>query len=203
MDQPDSLTLSRRAALAGLLSSFAALAAVPSVARAFTQMRMPNFQIGNRAMGLLRTDEQVQALEVFNPAEQAIITRLAEVIIPTDELPGARETGTAGAVLFALGQQDALVIQALHQAIAAVDAISRQLFGQTFVALPFASADQVAGVLAATPELAPFWESVRTLTVLDFYAQEVAYRPLGLPGPNLDRGGFPDGQSTPVTRVCN
>jgi hypothetical protein len=195
--------MSRRAALAGLLSSFAALAAAPSVARAFTQLQMPSFQIGNRAMGLLRTDVQLQAVEVFSPAEQAIVTRLVEVIIPTDELPGARETGTAGAVLFALGQQDPLVVEALHQAIAAVDALSMQLFGQAFVALPFTAADQVAGVLAATPELAPFWDSVRTLTVLDFYAQEVAYRPLGLPGPNLDRGGFPDGQSTHATRVCN
>lgn len=194
-------SISRRAAI-GLIASIAALAMSPAVAQLLSSLRPRKYRIGNRAIGLAGGREQVRSGEAFSENERAIVTRLVEIIVPSDGLPGARETGTSGAVLFALGEQDARVLEGLRQAIGAVDAISIELFGQTFTALSDDAAEQVTGIVAEAPELAPFWSAVRTLTVLDFYAHEAGYEPLGLPGPSIDRGGFPDGRSTPGTVLC-
>lgn len=197
-----SLSINRRTVLSGVVASLTALAASPALARVVSSLRRPLHEIGNRAVGLARANEPVQSTEVFTEQERAIVTRLVEIIVPSDGLPGARETGTAGSVLFALSEQDALVLQGIRQAIAAVDQISVSFFGQPFVMLPNSAAEQVVQAIAGSTELAPFWSSVRTLTVLDFYAQKPGYEPLGLPGPNIDRGGFPGGRSAPGASLC-
>lgn len=197
-----SLSINRRTVLSGVVASLTALAASPALARIVSSLRPPFYKTGNRAVGLARANERVLSTETFTEQERAIVTRLVEIIVPSDGLPGARETGTAGSVLFSLGEQDAVVLQGIRQAIAAVDAISVSFFGQPFVLLPSSAAEQVVQALSSSPELAPFWSSVRTLTVLDFYAQTPGYEPLGLPGPNIDRGGFPGGRSAPGTSLC-
>lgn len=139
------------------------------------------------------------ATNTFTEAEQAIISRLVEIILPSDTTAGARETGSALFVIGSLQQRNASVFTSIQQGLAAVDGISLQQFGQGFASIADTEAEQITGLVATHPQLSPLWSAVRSLAVFHFYAQPIAYEPLGMPGPNIDKGGFPDGHGN----YCN
>ncbi|MBV1774969.1 gluconate 2-dehydrogenase subunit 3 family protein [Burkholderiaceae bacterium DAT-1] len=185
--------LSRRFALKSLLTAVAALASLPVLS-------LSRFTAGKRIQPQIRSLSATfapMAASVFTSDEAAIVTRLVTLILPTDGTAGAAETGTPAAVISSLSRQDSHTVAGMKQAIAAIDGIARQQFGQTFTGLPDAAANTLTALIATNTQLAPFWAAVRSLAVLHFYAQPAGYQPLGMPGPNLDKGGFPAGH--PIT----
>lgn len=125
-------------------------------------------------------------------AETEILAGVVAAILPSDRTPGAADTGSAAFVASAIEARGAAALTAFKQALAAVDGIALQLHGIPFARLPSSAQHEVVKLVAGMPALAVFWYGVRTLAVLHFYAQPDGYRPIGLPGPNIDRGGYPD-----------
>jgi len=114
------------------------------------------------------------------------LAALVQELIPTDDLPGAAEAGTAEAVL---AHADELVLRGL----AALDRIG-------FAQLPpedrhqvlesLASGAAPAGWTADDPPPAQLWPAVRALALAQFYGSEQGRRVTGFPGPSVDRGGY-------------
>lgn len=127
----------------------------------------------------------------FGDAEIAILASIVEAIVPTDGTAGTRETGSAQFVLATVRGYGEAAIAGTRQALSAVDQIALAQYGRGFATLGASERDVIVGLIATEPAFAVFWDTVRSLTVLHFYAQPEGYRPLGLPGPNIDRGGYP------------
>lgn len=127
----------------------------------------------------------------FTEDEARMIGRLAEAILPSDGTPGAKETGSGAFVVQSLQAESPEIVGGIKQALAALDGLAVARFGARFNQLPQAAVNALADVLSREPAFAPFWNGVRSLTVFHHYAMPAGYRSIGLPGPNIDRGGFP------------
>jgi len=127
----------------------------------------------------------------FDAAEIAILSSIVEAIVPTGATAGARETGSVQFVLATVQRYGEAAIAGTRQALLTVDQIARAQFGRGFAMLSVYERDAIVGLIAIEPAFAVFWNTVRSLSVLHFYAQPEGYRPIGLPGPNIDRGGYP------------
>lgn len=127
----------------------------------------------------------------FTGDEFKIIKSITSIIIPTDENPGANETGIAEYLLQVFQQQGTETVTAIKGALATINAQAQQFFAAAYNDLTQQQQAQLVEIIAKTPDYAPFWQPVRTLTVLRFYSLPEGYKPAGLPGPNVDRGGFP------------
>jgi hypothetical protein len=200
---PTSFSMVRRRILQGSVAFLGMLAVQPLIA---ANLAAPIARLKRHASRSLAhpaderlTSSVAASTNTFTEGEQAIITRLVETMLPSDATPGARETGSAVFVIGSLQQRNASVFASIQQGLAAVDGISLQQFGQGFAIISDVQAEQIMGLVATHPQLAPLWSAVRSLAVFHFYAQPIAYEPLGMPGPNIDKGGFPDGQSN----YCN
>ena len=131
------------------------------------------------------------SVALFGDAEIAIVASIVEAIVPTDGTAGARETGSVVFVLATVQHYGEAAVAGTRQALLAVDQIAWAQYGRGFATLDASERDVIVGLIATEPSFAVFWDTVRSLTVLHFYAQPEGYRPLGLPGPNIDRGGYP------------
>jgi len=114
------------------------------------------------------------------------LAALVQELIPTDDLPGAAEAGTAEAVL---AHADELVLRG-------VAALDRMGFAQLASAQRRQVLEQLAngapppGWAADDPPPAQFWPAVRALALAQFYGSEQGRRVTGFPGPSVDRGGY-------------
>ncbi|VAW81432.1 hypothetical protein MNBD_GAMMA12-2822 [hydrothermal vent metagenome] len=126
-------------------------------------------------------------------SEKNIISLIVTEIIPTETgSPGAADTASAFYVIGFIETQSLAVVEAIQEALNAVNLISLSTFGTDFISLSPENRKVVVSVIATFPDLSEFWVLVRTLTVLHYYAQAVGYKDIGLPGPNIDRGGYPN-----------
>ncbi|HLG72890.1 MAG TPA: gluconate 2-dehydrogenase subunit 3 family protein [Chloroflexota bacterium] len=115
----------------------------------------------------------------------------AEEMIPSDDLPGAREAGTAEAAANVLrtapGQE---------QTIRGLEALHRLGFADMPPAQRLQTMEQLAkgapppGWTAADPPAGKFWQALRALTVSLFYGSDTSRQVTGFPGPSLDSGGY-------------
>jgi gluconate 2-dehydrogenase gamma chain len=149
--------LSRRAFLAASCTAFASawLAADPEQLRA---------SLAHAARALARPGDW----EFLTPEQAADVDAIAAQIIPSDDLPGARE---AGAVYFF---DHALATWAADQREAfsrGLDDLNRQTQGRSSGARRFAalSSDQQIGLLHAV-ERTPFFQMIRFATIAGTFA---------------------------------
>ena len=133
----------------------------------------------------------------FTPAEAAIVAQLLDALLPADQSPSATSLGTVDHVLQGLAQSGADSVAESKQGLAAIDGIAVQTYGVSMAQLAPAQRDAVVGTVTQLPALAPLWLGIRALAVLYYYAQTAAYKDLGLPGPNIDAGGFPQPNGVP------
>ncbi len=133
------------------------------------------------------------ATALLTTPEKNIINLITAEIIPTQSAsPGATETGSASYVIAFIQTQSLAVIEAIQEALNAVNLISLSTFGLDFISLAPANRNVVVNVISTFPDLSEFWSLVRTLTVLHYYSQEAGYNDIGMPGPNIDKGGYPN-----------
>jgi hypothetical protein len=192
----------RRRMLGGLVAAATALLTSPALASALSALAQPGPRMAERAVFPENDPARVLSNSPYSELEQLTLVRLVGQILPNDGNAGAADVGTDVRVLFALENQAPTVRVGIQQALAAINGIALQLFGQDFTAIDDAAARQVTGIVATTPQLGRFWYTVRTLSVIDFYATPAAYLPLGNPGPSIDAGGFPGGVPRPGTSLC-
>lgn len=133
----------------------------------------------------------VLAAHQFDPEETATMTAVIETIIPTDDTPGARETGTAMFVMMSIMSKGEATVSATKQALAGINALSLTYYGNALYLLSAAQKEDVTSHVASDVNYSQFWDGIRSLTVFHFYAHPQGYTPLGLPGPNIDDGGYP------------
>ncbi len=123
----------------------------------------------------------------FTVSEYAVITKLSELIIPTDETPGAREAGACEFVDFMVAH-DVEAQKPMRAGLVWLDERSRREFKRPFLELKPGEQSSILDSLAFRAKHRAgedagreFFERVRGLTVMGFYSSEVGYRELDNP----------------------
>jgi hypothetical protein len=140
--------------------------------------------IGNAALQIKPANYQPQ---FFTPTEYPMIERLAEIIIPSDTSPGAKEAGVAEFIDFMVAS-DPEPQYAFRMGLGWLNAHSERSLGKTFLQL---SAEQQNSLLeplgfkdkARTGEEdgRKFFALMREYTVMGFYTTEIGYKELDNP----------------------
>jgi gluconate 2-dehydrogenase subunit 3-like protein len=124
----------------------------------------------------------------FSPSEYALLERLTEIIIPTDDTPGAREAGVSEFIDL-MASRDADLQGRLRTGLAWLNSHSKALHGELFIQL---AAEKQTAILEPLAYKAKFRESdktereffktIREYTVMGFYTSEVGLKELDFPG---------------------
>lgn len=123
----------------------------------------------------------------FSAPEFAVVTRLTELIIPSDETPGAREAGVNEFVDF-MAAHDAEAQPHLRAGLEWLDERSRRDHQRPFIELQDAQQNAILERLAfkakhrAGEEVGQeFFRRMRDLTAMGFYSSEIGYLELSNP----------------------
>lgn len=140
--------------------------------------------IGNAALQIKPATYRPQ---FFTAPEFAAVERLAEIIIPSDTTPGAKEAGVAEFIDFMVGHTEEAQYP-FRMGLAWLNARSEQMNGKRFLEL---SADQQNSLLVplgfkdkARPgdeDGRKFFAMMREYTVTGFYTSEIGYKELDNP----------------------
>ena len=151
--------------------------------------------------------------QFFSGEEFARIERLSELIIPSDETPGAREAGVAEFIDFMVAH-DTEQQKPMRAGLAWLDEQSARRFSHPF--LEASEAQQVslleplaykARYRAGEESGQEFFRRVKELAVMGFYSSEIGYRELDNPAlrfyaesPACPHGDDPSHQHLPPPR---
>jgi gluconate 2-dehydrogenase gamma chain len=123
----------------------------------------------------------------FSAPEFAVITKLSELIIPTDETPGAREAGVCEFVDFTVAH-DVAAQKPMRAGLVWLEERSTKEFERAFLELKEPQQVSILDTLAfkakhrAGEEVGQvFFGRIRDLTVMGFYSSEVGYKELDNP----------------------
>ncbi|HEY7642699.1 MAG TPA: gluconate 2-dehydrogenase subunit 3 family protein [Steroidobacteraceae bacterium] len=125
--------------------------------------------------------------QFFASQEYAVIEQLAQLIIPSDETPGAREAGAAEFVDFMVAHDEEQQ-QAMRTGLAWFKAHVERAFGQPFLALTESRQESLLEPLAYRAKYREgeevgreFFRRIRELTVMGFYSSKIGYQELDNP----------------------
>jgi hypothetical protein len=123
----------------------------------------------------------------FTAAEFAVVTKLTELIIPSDETPGAREAGVNEFVDF-MAAHDVEAQPHLRAGLAWLDERSRRDHQRQFIELQDGRQNAILETVAykakhrAGEEVGQeFFRRMRDLTAMGFYSSEIGYHELDNP----------------------
>jgi gluconate 2-dehydrogenase gamma chain len=140
--------------------------------------------IGNAALQIKPAMYQPQ---FFTVAEYAAVERLAEMIIPSDATPGAKEAGVAEFIDFMVAS-DPEPQYAFRSGLAWLNAHSERTLGKKFVELTPQQQASLLDPLGFKDKARPgeedgrkFFALVREFTVTGFYTSEIGYKELDNP----------------------
>lgn len=129
--------------------------------------------------------------QFFATQDYSVIARLAELIIPSDATPGAREAGVAEFVDFMVAH-DQEQQQAMRTGLAWFHAHVERTYGQLFLALTEQQQGSVLEPLAYQSKYREgeevgreFFRRIRELTVMGFYTSKIGYQELDNPALRL------------------
>jgi gluconate 2-dehydrogenase gamma chain len=159
--------------------------AVAAMAAPFPGFCKWSFGCGHLGHGQIRPASYQP--QFFSAGEYAIVERLADLIIPSDATPGARESGVAEFIDFMVFNDPTIQYQ-FRTGIIWLDAHSQRSLGKPFVDL---SADQQNALLeplayeskARTGEEdgRKFFSLIREYTITGFYTTEIGFKELDNP----------------------
>lgn len=125
--------------------------------------------------------------QFFSAQEYALVERLTELIIPSDQTPGAREAGVAEFVDFMVAHEHQKQYP-FRTGLTWLNAHSERLLGGPFLQL---SQDQQVSILEPLAYKAKyregeedgreFFNSMREMTAMGFYSSEIGYKELDNP----------------------
>ncbi len=169
----------RREALR-ILGTAAAAAQFPG----FSKWAFACGHIGNAA---LQIKPAVYRPQFFTAAEYAMVERLAEIIIPSDGTPGAKEAGVAEFIDFMVAS-DPEVQYGFRMGLAWLNAHAEQTDGKRFVELTPEQQSSLLEPLGFKDKARPgeetgrhFFRMMREYTVTGFYTSEIGYKELDNP----------------------
>src|SRR6266699_3672287 len=124
----------------------------------------------------------------FSAEEYAAIERLAELIIPSDGTPGAREAGVSEFIDFMVASDPGVQFR-FRYGLTWLDAYGERLLGTPFRALEPERQSELLGHLAYRDRHRPgeeegreFFRLVREYTLMGFYTCKVGLQQLDYPG---------------------
>ncbi len=125
--------------------------------------------------------------QFFSAQEYTLVERLTDIIIPSDETPGAREAGVAEFVDFMVAHERAKQYP-FRTGLTWLNAHSERLLGRPFMEL---SQEQQVSILEPLAYKAKyregeedgreFFNSMREMTANGFYSSEIGYKELDNP----------------------
>ncbi len=147
------------------------------------------FACGHIGNATLQIKPAVYHPQFFTAAEYAMVERLAEMIIPSDATPGAREAGVAEFIDFMVASDPALQYS-FRTGLAGLNAYSELTLGKSFAAL---SPDQQTSLLEPLAHKARpgeedsrrFFSAFREITLIGFYTSEIGFKELDHPALKL------------------
>ena len=123
----------------------------------------------------------------FTPPEYAMIERLVEIIIPSDETPGAKEAGVAEFIDFLVSNDDGAQYL-LRMGLAWLNAHSSRNTGKRFLDLSAEQQNSLLEPLGFKEKTRPgeedgrrFFALIRKYTVIGFYTSEIGFKELDNP----------------------
>lgn len=170
----------RRREILHIMGTAAAAASFPG----FSKWGFACGHIGNAALGIRPASYHPQ---FFSDAEYAVVERLAELIIPSDGTPGAKEAGVAEFIDFMVWS-DPEVQYSFRMGLTWLSAHSVRMMGKRFLDLP---AEQQTSLLEplgfkdkgrrGEEDGQRFFALMREFTVTGFYTSEIGYKELDNP----------------------
>jgi gluconate 2-dehydrogenase subunit 3-like protein len=126
--------------------------------------------------------------QFFTGDEYEIVSRLAELIIPTDGTPGAREAGVSEFIDFIVFSDQGLQYR-FRYGVRWIDAHARYLFGRRFLEITPEQQTEMLTHLAykdrhraGEEDGRNFFQLIREYTVIGFYTSRVGLEEIGYPG---------------------
>jgi gluconate 2-dehydrogenase gamma chain len=118
-------------------------------------------------------------LQFFSAAQDKLLDRLAELIIPADDhSPGASAAKVSQFIDLMVANSNAEVRQAWTAGLQAVEAEAKSRFGKAFLELDAGQQDQILAVMAAneanpSTELERFFARLKSMTIDGYYTSPV------------------------------
>jgi gluconate 2-dehydrogenase gamma chain len=178
-----------------------------SVAGSFPGFHRWAFAFSEHPAAMLQEAPKSYQLLFFSPAQFALVERLAEMILPTDDTPGAKEAGVAEFIDFmvarraAVAWQDELrttqdklfagsqIQQRFVTGLGWLDAQSKYQFGTEFLKTSAEQQNVLLEELAYPAKYKPptaegraFFQLMRDYTVVGYYTSRIGLESLGYPG---------------------
>ena len=126
--------------------------------------------------------------QFFTATEYALVERLAAIIIPTDDTPGASEAGVAE-FIDVMASRDPDLEHTFRTGLPWLNAHSRKLQGKPFLGLTPEAQVALLEPLAYKKKFRPgeepgrrFFDRMREYTIMGFYTSEVGLKELDFPG---------------------
>jgi gluconate 2-dehydrogenase gamma chain len=127
--------------------------------------------------------------QFFTPAEFAIVEQATDLIIPSDDTPGAREAGVAEFIDFMVANDPSLQYR-FRYGVLWLDTLSRSRHsGRGFTSISPAQQTALLEPLAYTARHQPgqedgrvFFRLLRDYTVMGFYTTRIGWQELDVPG---------------------
>jgi hypothetical protein len=145
------------------------------------------FALGHGSRGVEQIRPAQYKPQFFSDREYSAIERLAELIIPSDQTPGAREAGVAEFIDFMIARDRDQQYQ-FRTGVAWLNAHSERLLGKPFVELSEKDQISILEPLAYKAKYREgeedgreFFARMREITVMGFYTTEIGYKELDNP----------------------
>lgn len=140
--------------------------------------------VGNAALQIKPASYSPQ---FFTPAEYATVERLADLIIPSDATPGAKEAGVAEFIDFMVAS-DPEAQYPFRMGLTWINAHAERTFGKRFVELPAEQQNSLLEPLAFKDKARmgeedgrEFFKLIREYTVTGFYTSQIGFKELDNP----------------------
>ena len=145
------------------------------------------FACGHIGKAALQIRPAVYRPQFFTAAEYAAVERLAEIIIPSDATPGAKEAGVAEFIDFMVAS-DPEAQYGFRTGLTWLNAHAEQATGKRFVELTPEQQTSLLEPLGFKDKARPgeedgarFFRTVREYTVTGFYTSEIGFKELDNP----------------------
>jgi gluconate 2-dehydrogenase gamma chain len=178
-----------------------------SVASSFPGFERWSFAFAEGPSEVLQVTAKTYQPLFFSPAQFALVERISEMILPTDDTPGAKEAGVAEFIDFMVARRAVVVSREelrttqdkifagnqaqLHFVIGLewLDAQSKYQFGTEFLKTPAEQQNALLEELAYPAKYKPrtaegrdFFQLMRDYTVVGYYTSRIGLENLGYPG---------------------
>jgi hypothetical protein len=122
----------------------------------------------------------------FTAAEYQTLEALAEMIIPRDESPGARDAGVSEFIDFMAAHGEKEVQKPMRDGLTWLDAKAKQTHGHIFAELsPDQQTEILKGMAYSKAEEYEFFRLIRRYTVMGYYTSRIGLEELDYPGLKL------------------